>query len=359
MNSLNTEKKQEVIEKKRKKDKFIEDYERLLDKTQITHNDDFNKKIQPLMHLIKDNIPAKLYRFRSINVNNLNAFIYDEVHHAKPIDFKNPFDTLFYINRNKFIRSQLNEFSSLCMSCLNLHISLRNTYFNDKYNETKFKDLKNEVYYRFNNMNAEEQLKNIKNLVNLMYNIMISDDKENSLTDDLKNSTLISCFTEDITSNLMWNQYSDSHKGFALEYTKKPEYIFPIVYTQSRYEITDWLNCYLYKYTLDTLGIAKVPSVRKEIENLNIKMDMLSVVKSNLYKNSEWAYEKEWRSILYPLNNKKNNIILKPSAIYLGCRISQDDENILVRHAKDKDIPIHKMKINYNKQGQKLDSNLI
>lgn len=45
----------------------------------------------------------------------------------------------------------------------------------------------------------------------------------------LQQSTYIACFTESVTSPVMWAHYTDNHKGFAIEY----RYIIPnIVLTE-------------------------------------------------------------------------------------------------------------------------------
>ncbi len=63
-------------------------------------------------------------------------------------------------------------------------------------------------------------------------------------------------------------------------------------------------------------------------------------------KNSEWSYEKEWRMILAQHSDSNDYfkmIKLKPKAVYLGEKISIEDERRLIAVLKSKRVPVYKM----------------
>lgn len=70
-----------------------------------------------------------------------------------------------------------------------------------------------------------------------------------------------------------------------------------------------------------------------------------------LVKSNEWKKEKEWRMFfntsIQELNNERFSYVYKkPSALYLGRKISELYQKVLVEIAKEKSIPVYKMDFN-------------
>ena len=114
--------------------------------------------------------------------------------------------------------------------------------------------------------------------------------------------------------------------------------LLPILYTNQRYDATNYIYDNTLIKTLDSVGM-------KDVWKLE---DDFAQYKINIFKQKSWAYEKEWRLQLYK-TNRDNFIEVKPVAIYLGCRIAKCYEDILVKYAQEQNIKIYKMNENSSK----------
>lgn len=165
----------------------------------------------------------------------------------------------------------------------------------------------------------------------------------------LKENTSLICLTEDRNNNPMWAHYGDNHKGICIKYDFKnccdffKEYCFPVWYDNS--SIIDNFQINKYKHVLQTLSF-----------------------KPFMKKSKDWRCEKEWRIILdktilkkesrkhFCICNKEYIEFLKPSAVYLGKDISEEDrEKILGIYSED--IKVYQMKQSNKKYD--LDEELI
>lgn len=168
----------------------------------------------------------------------------------------------------------------------------------------------------------------------------------------------MACFSEKPNNILMWSHYADSHRGFVLEYdtdtfyTKcdscqnkimrqtcldwKTTMLFPILYTNQRYDATQFLSDHI---TMDFLKKFNLPKVWG-------KLDELDIVKVGIYKHTQWSYEHEWRLFLF-LNNifdeSYYSLNVKPLSIYIGCRTLPCYEKLLTTYAKENKIKLYKM----------------
>lgn len=167
----------------------------------------------------------------------------------------------------------------------------------------------------------------------------------------------ITCFSETNVSSLMWGHYADSHKGFCVEYDfasvltdcnkscpdirNCPGFMMnfslaPVIYSPERYNATSGL------YTLIMNSIAeetKIP-VKKYYP------DMFMPIKNLLTKSADWQYEKEWRLFKPPAEQfevYRCMTKLKPSAVYLGVNMPEDNKNHVIQICKNQEIPCFQM----------------
>lgn len=149
-----------------------------------------------------------------------------------------------------------------------------------------------------------------------------------------REGALISCFTENYNSLLMWSHYSNSHQGYCVKYNFDDisnyfkSNLFPVLYSSERFK----------------------PSI-KESGNAN------AVINTFIHKASEWKYEKEWRVIkLTPINKQKLTEVNinqgeraetpKPIEMILGCHCwDWDKEQIIVKYCKENNIVLSKMRM--------------
>lgn len=120
---------------------------------------------------------------------------------------------------------------------------------------------------------------------------------ENKITEAMRSSLFVACFSEKNNSLPMWGYYAADHKGICLGYNLheliKKYQCMPVIYSD---------KLYFYK------------------EN-NAERNILA---NTLIKSDEWAHEKEWRIVINDdVNIGKPGIIkdfVMPKEIYIGCK---------------------------------------
>ena len=217
-----------------------------------------------------------------------------EFHHKSPLDFNDPFDCHFNMDFNldgftkerfiKFIQSKATEQE------LNS--------FNNNWNE-----------------HEERCFLQVQNACNT-----------SKYLEDFRNLWGVVCFNNNPLNLLMWSHYTDSHKGFSIEFKFPKSKIFmplPITYTDTYPIISaDW----------DEAEFKDPPKSQAEIIN-----------KGLLTKSSDWSYEKEFRLI----SHRPGNISFDPdlfSSVIIGVGMSNPDK-ILLQQSLDEMNSKHELKV--------------
>lgn len=332
------------------------DFKKILESTFLpegTSKEDMAEILTPLSKHILNHIPSAIYRYRRCSEMNLDAFNRDILYAVTPDNFNDPYDSLFRFDKEGLRKSVLMSVSK------DFIVSLRD-YFRLGGN---FPEMLNTVLpqeyldnIRINLMNTDDSV--IDNLGKLIAPIReyFSNSIDN-LTIEAVNSTkrlaFIACFSETIRSVTMWSHYSDSHKGFALEYDsgvfqlkcrncdKLKECnkaavcnVYPVIYDRQRYDATEYLAWYIGK------------SIGMPIKN----PDTFAISKCLLYKSPQWNYEKEWRLIVSKMNDYQDKspmciYNIKPIAIYYGANMAPINRKMLHLIAKEKGIKEYQMYI--------------
>ena len=145
-------------------------------------------------------------------------------------------------------------------------------------------------------------------------------------------------FNTNIQSIVLWAHYANNHKGFCIEYDLstwhrndiRRRLLFPVIYSNQLFDLTPYIN---------------TSYINKPVDQFNPFCGVLAAI----YKAEDWAYEQEWRLVFPVFNNDENYLMPRPSAIYLGARMSSNDEEKIVGIAKGKNIPVYKMKLAHNR----------
>lgn len=292
-------------------------------------------------------IDNKVYRYRPVNTFTINQLESDEIWGSKPIVFNDPYDFDF-----SFVMNEIE------IVIRDKKIDVKR--FSEVFQIEKVKD--NEIY----NL-AYWSYQNIKAL--------------------LKESIGVACFSKKVANTMMWSHYTNQSTGFAIEYMEpdlkakldeeydarmidiqkktllihtKPKVkdygLFDINYTQQKPDITNYIiNEIDYFDVLIKASMDNNVSVH-ELFNQNNYFDSVFgwddskfsefLINIGINKNIEWSYENESRIIMAQPNDKNNHFLImkqKPSAVYLGEYINLNDEILISRICKRKDIPMFKM----------------
>lgn len=304
--------------------------------------EDIQTLTRPVTEAIREMMPKRLFRYRAFNDRSVGAFQNDIIYAMTADKFNDPYDTL--------VRYDLEGIEKWVNTVMNTEtLGQMKTWFAQGW------DLPNEVNHILTTemtdvlkvaLSSIENIKDLEGRVEETRKSMISmiETYFPILSETSKRYSAIACFSESIESVLMWSHYTDSHKGFALEYNFRPILdlpiknvgLFPVVYSEERLDISDYIA---YEF-LRILGIpAKMPDIAASIKNA-------------LWKSDIWAYEKEWRMIDSTPRNitdeKASAIQYKPVAIYYGRHMSGDDKKKLHELAMEKGIKEFEMYLDYS-----------
>lgn len=304
-----------------------------------------------------------LYRYRSINENNLSALLEDDLYASKPVTFNDPYDVSFGYD--------LETLYGLVM---------KNRTLYSKYFYSIFKNIlstaKNQKEYEY----FESQLE--KDYFKGKYKNQILKQIERDVAKylaSIREKYAIISLSSVYDQEVMWAHYADNAKGFVLKYdiedliNTKNLYLentnnnyfyekdnelffelFPVEYTDYKYDATLLIFNYLKKINLKK---NKNKRIFLSLFNVNKNIDSLDVFKKMfILKKDSWSYEKEYRIVVpfYDIDewNYEQGIIKKhtsigkcvPSAIYLGEYITKANKIILLYVAKTKNIDVYQMK---------------
>lgn len=310
--------------------------------------------LQPLENYIKNHRPTKLYRLRNGSPESIEAFSKDEVYLSRADYFNDPYDCMLYFDEDALLKSIKAELTEENMREYLSHFEQtlapsERPGFSEKW-----------LPYMLSKRDAfVEEVSHILPSVNI----------------NLQQNMEVACFTEDVTSPIMWSHYAETHAGFAIEYQFRPDMfwphpysvpdvtydwygwrsLLPVLYSDQRRDGSALANWYGLCKMTDQIGMRG----GKEDDMSILLPDSLRKTKLGLHKASAWQYEMEWRlifSIEWPDKLKKGTMHIEhpASAVYLGCNTETSVKKKLISIAKRKSIPAFQMYIDYSSREYKL-----
>lgn len=326
------------------------------------------KCYQPLTDFLQVETPERLYRFRRCDERSISAFDQDQLWFSPGYKMNDDFDALLHFNKEN-IKSELKSF-------------LENDQF-----RTAFWDIGEgaEVPVHIQNLLSFEMLealrKNIAQMdestmstsLNQLYDFFVEQIDANDIAvhEIVQKTIKFACFSEAIESAAMWGYYADSGCGFALSYDFRnggyticnscltgnlcPSYksclLAPVIYGDTCFNATryaTWL--FQQRAIFKILADKNATSFYSYLQNIVPCPDLFMPTKILLHKASAWGHEREWRLTCNCNSSDFNQQEFswakkKPTAVYLGRKISPIYEKILRHIAVDKNIPVYKMQI--------------
>lgn len=280
---------------------------------------------------LKDkNLPGKLYKFRGINDFSVSNFETDTVWICSADKFNDPYECATTWSTKEVMRqfARLNLEKIFGEANIEEHLSAEeiDTIRNSS-------DPLREIY-RFligkHEDISEEQKEEIISVFAHIEND-ITQDMIDQMIQVIQSGMKICSFSSRVDSIIMWGHYADKHRGFAIEYdvTSWPtgdirrKILHPMIYRQDLFNST--------KYHLQ--GMTR--------RDFNFLFGTIAAI----HKSPDWSYEHEWRFVI-PMGKSlpdQNYLMPKPSAVYLGSRITSENKKRLSEIAAKKRIPIYQM----------------
>ena len=345
------------------------EYLSLLNNTHIWSNSSVqeqNAALTPLVEYIHRITPKDLYRFRDCSERSFDAFYRDQIWTSSADVLNDDFDARLF-----FRLEELKEWIQAQKGIYTIRELEKN------YKETgEIPTFLRELFPAIEIM--LKQSKGVPEVFEDRIKKLFLDDCDRygtNLIQLTQQNSMIACFSTNIQSPLMWGQYANSASGFALAYDFKnaplfdddnqfsKQYVcelYPVCYSDKRFDATDYAKDFWIHYVMQTVlkitGVAFNPGILLQVLP---QIDQFTNRKIALIKSKEWAPEKEWRLFISSkspgvITSKHLPIPKRPSAIYLGSRISEINERILCSIAKEKNLPIYRMEIKNNQNGYKL-----
>ena len=273
-----------------------------------------------------------------------------------PNEFNDPFDCYYHVDEKErqkatdliinylffltLYKSVVVEGKKLVLGRANTSLLKQNLILLDriikKKKQYKF-DKQIELFYWISKKISNLSIEDIRNKIS---------HKFDKVFEEIKERFLVSCFSLNNESVLMWSHYAGSHKGACIKYEIDDNDFQKVNYSKNipNFQLTKALEI--------TLG----HDYSKEEVDINNK-DFFFMVDPILLKSEDWVYENEVRCVYSKgnLNQKINkttdkkgkNIFLlnmpRPKAIYLGCKASKRFVNSIKKISGN--VPIFKMEI--------------
>lgn len=269
-------------------------------------------------------IPKKLYRYGSVNDNQLKGLIRSTVYLSRPVDFNDPYDTGFLIDndsiyslttdedisvfeartgnpftdKEKMLLKQGKSFSEVVLS----------RFADDEFDSRFPREVLIQLGEQFCNSHAQQIFKRLEEAI--------------------RNNIRICCFTTRYDNMPMWYHYANKHSGICIEFDIEQSdplvkrLLFPVIYDNERFNATEYI---------------------KSIHNPAQKNGQFDLYAS-IFKSKDWESEDEWRFVLAGGGLDDTPYAkVKINAVYLGRNIEEEDKTKVLSICKYKSIPVYQV----------------
>jgi Protein of unknown function (DUF2971) len=276
-------------------------------------------------HLKNANMPRRLYKYRSFSSNHILALSESVLWMSAAEDLNDLNEARSWVDVNRTFSPEL-TYEELESEIRHLRANPRSApkWFDDRQLQLTADQRKRtrDHYLRDIPDDRRPTIEAALNAVELHSDKLISAHQANLH----RRGTGIISLSELPTSNVMWAHYSDSHRGFCIEYDLTEFELnfagstpcFPVLYRKRLPNATQFL--------------------RPKIEDVN----HLSAIYWCIQKSVEWSYEQEWRVVdpLFALRGKQKWVMPKPISIILGANASRTDTKSMVSICQQRDIAL-------------------
>lgn len=288
--------------------------------------------------LLKEKIryPKFLFRYRSVNNNNLDALRTNKLFFSQASNYDDPFDTFLHIDVEK-LRQEFESNYSSPEALEALSYGMKETLKNCQ-------DMPQEFFQQVTTVEGLKQL--FKNGITDQFLLYVL-----TLRSKIQEEILSICFSENGFNETLWLKYADRHRGFCLIYDLYDEEnfrcgkqdkckncniykyktpIYPVYYSDKPHDATNFLKLVMAQDVAQRLGGPLPEFIQKSIKPIPWEAERNSLIKKKCHR-----YDEEWRMIANCRMNSSAMIEWIPSGVIIGLRTSQVDTNLIISMAKE------------------------
>ena len=294
------------------------------------------------LDLKRNNLPKKLYRYRSISktssyIHVMNEIKRGEIYLSQPTEFNDTFDSYSVLSSKSYLDYWKDPYP--LREVMKNHLSedeLTAIFDREDWREEYSKTITEKIAAENNiETNGIAEILNdaiMKQLIDL-----------NDAFNQMAQTSRIACFTESHRNLPMWTHYANKQQGICLEY-----------------DTIKLLDPFHISRMLPVLYVEKVSDVVRDSFQSKFEKPPFGLLDSiSIQKHHDWSYEKEWR-LVYPVGafyfspsdvppdyDQQGKLIhfIRPSKIILGYKINADIENSIRDAATASNIEIEKLKL--------------
>jgi len=333
---------------------WLTEYQTLLESPSPT-----SREYEEAIALKNQNLPDKVYKYRWINENTYDVLKNDQVWMATASTFNDPYEcaAFFPLSDMKTLAERAVRGYPEIDNYIDQVKSLAENHYNDP---KRFMELLkqliggsygivdqiDEAFQRaMRVINSNQSVVDKSCAALTMMREITQLVRQHSFTASQQDIKICS-FSTRVDSLLMWGHYADSHQGICVEYDVKeiirnkqiPHSLFPVIYDDSPLDIAEHLQ--------------------NKIEAAEHSEHLATLLATR--KAQDWAYEHEWRllnirnphrstDVFHPTKETGHLIdFVKPSAIYLGMRVTSQHVAQIQSIARGRRIPIFKMGLDHS-----------
>jgi len=273
-------------------------------------------------------VPNYLYKYRAFCDRHKEALEADQLWFSSPDRFNDPFDTTVYFDSARFLVED--ESVDECLARVKEMLESGATASQSKplqkpirageWQLKMFAALENQFEEpfrtRLRDFIVERMARENQNMIQAM-------------SDSFRSGFSVLSLSANPLSSLMWSHYSNSHRGFCIEYDfgdllyshVRKRLCFPVLYRAKRTDATRYLA--------------------RAGDNFNNLFGQYLC----LLKSSEWAYEREWR-IVHAMGPECANEAMSmppPSALVVGADAQNEDVSWARAFCERRGIPCKRM----------------
>lgn len=279
-----------------------------------------NISIEHIREVTTKHFPSHLYRFSSFRDEKWKNEIYShQIRLSNPNEFNDPFDCevcvpIQILNKSKVIKEALIRKFNPLIKMTKVDI-----------NRIRYAD---DAIAAMNVVLGQHGIP-VNNVDEALIELA-KHEASNLIRDQYK----MICFSENLTSILMWSHYAQKHTGYCLEYMINSEtlhkIIYPVVYSEKRLSVSG-----------------------NELNGSSPEW----ILRQLISKSSQWAYEQEWRLISERINLSDKTVHVSEfsevnvdfeesiTAVYLGNKVSSDHEKEIFDRCNKQNIKVYKMEL--------------